>query len=166
MHCKPAWRDLSWTVRRWFRRSKGRPALEDSLLGTMSWDAELELYSGIFTAKGQAIDLTVYPGSADSIGSVLERPRHILSELARYRQAAADHAAAQLLPLKNQAWLDEGQSELTADEFRTRMRLEALVFHSDGSVAFLHHDGDLFCGHCIEVCMDAMDKFQSANICG
>src|SRR5207249_3318350 len=62
-----------------------------------------------------------------------------------------DFAVQKLLPLKNDAWLDEGEVEVTADQFQDRMTLDSITVYPNGSFEFWHHDGDLFWGHSIQV---------------
>lgn len=79
---------------------------------------------------------------------------------------AADYAVDGLLELKNDTWLEDGETELSADEFKAKMVLEAITVEADGDVTFWHHDGGLFWGHSIQVCIDANDKCTSTDIPG
>ncbi len=77
-----------------------------------------------------------------------------------------DYAVAELLPLKNESWLDEDEKPITPEQFRSRMSLESLVFYPDGDVTFYHRDGDLFWGHCIQIGMNNRGDFHDADIPG
>jgi uncharacterized protein (TIGR03067 family) len=136
------------------KQPSGTPPIHDDFLGMLTWDDNLQRYSGKFTDDVGTIDIAINPLSLERASEMLERCRGVLSQLNRYRDAAADYAAKQLLSLKNEVWLDEDEAELTPNEFRQRMRLEAITFDSGGSVTFYHNDGDLFWGHCIQIGMD------------
>jgi hypothetical protein len=71
-----------------------------------------------------------------------------------------------LLPLKNDTWLQKGESPLTEADFLKRMRLQSIWFGEDGSFEFWHNDGDLFWGHSIEVRGNLKDGLTEADIPG
>ena len=77
-----------------------------------------------------------------------------------------EFAVAQLLELKNESWLDEGEPRVSAEQFLDRMRLESITTSIDGSFAFWHDDGDLFWGHAIEVSGNLRDGPTRADIPG
>ena len=91
---------------------------------------------------------------------------HPYRELTSWRARIEDFAIGELLPLKNESWREEGEPEGTPDEFRSRMSLESIAFHPDGVFEFLHHDGDLFQGHSIQVSGNVEDRPTDADIPG
>ena len=72
----------------------------------------------------------------------------------------------ELLPLKNENWLDEGEAELSADQFKSRMTLESVTVEPGGSFDFWHNDGDLFCGHSIQISGSLSEGPTRADIPG
>jgi hypothetical protein len=100
------------------------------------------------------------------IATAVNRARQVLGEFERHASGAREYAVQELLDLKNESWLDEDEEPVTPDQFKSRMELEGLVFSPDGEVNFYHRDGDLFCGHCIQISMDGADHFVDAAIPG
>ena len=72
----------------------------------------------------------------------------------------------ELLPLKNENWLDEDEAELSPDEFKDRMTLESITVYPSGSFDFWHNDGDLFWGHSIQISGNLSDGPKHADIPG
>ena len=52
-----------------------------------------------------------------------------------------------LLPLKNEQWLDEGEKPITRAKFRESLKIFAIEIASSGAYECIFQDGDLFCGH-------------------
>jgi hypothetical protein len=71
-----------------------------------------------------------------------------------------------LLNLKNDNWLDDGEDEVTAEQFIEAMRLESIAVYPDGSFVFWHQDGDLFWGHSIQICGSLSEGLTDADIPG
>lgn len=71
-----------------------------------------------------------------------------------------------LLVLKNDAWLDEEEAELSKKEFEQRVRLSGLAFYADGSAAIYCDDDDLFLGHTIKILVDKQGNYRTAHLAG
>ncbi len=56
-----------------------------------------------------------------------------------------------LLPLKNDAWLQEHEVEYSETRFLDCVTLRSIDFDESGRITFWHGDGALFGGHDIEV---------------
>lgn len=148
------------------RQPSGTPPLVDDLLGTLEWDDNLNWYRGHLKILQFSFDLSLRPDQGTDASNALSRAKQIVRNFDGYRQLAANFAVAGLLDLKNDIWLHEGENEISAGEFIAKMTLEAITVECDGDVAFWHHDGDLFWGHSIQVCIDANDKCTSTDIPG
>ncbi len=83
-----------------------------------------------------------------------------------WKKRIDQYAVRELLDLKNGTWLEEGEAELTADQFIARMKLESIMISSDGKFEFWHDDGDLFWGHAIQVSGNVKDGPTQADIPG
>jgi len=102
----------------------------------------------------------------DKVELILNRASSIVQHLKHYAKKAEEYAAKELLELKNEAWLDEGETFITDEEFQNRMRLEGLAFSSNGEVEFYYDEEEIFWGHGILVKMDKDNCFIYANIFG
>ncbi|MCE2924930.1 MAG: DUF2262 domain-containing protein, partial [Phycisphaeraceae bacterium] len=75
-----------------------------------------------------------------------------------------DRAVKDMLPLKLDDWLEEGEKPVTAAQFLRRIKPASCAFHTDGDWDLSFNDGELFFGHDItvranrtgvrEVCLD------------
>lgn len=98
--------------------------------------------------------------------AVLEAATRLFSEQARWHHRVREYAVEQLLPLKNDTWLDEDEEAMSADEFLSKMSLESICVDESGDLTFWHNDGDLFWGHAIEIRGDLSDGLTDADIPG
>jgi hypothetical protein len=83
-----------------------------------------------------------------------------------WNQRIRDFAVQELLSLKNGDWLGEDEVEITADQFKDRMKLEAITVYPDSSFVFWHDDGNLFWGHCIQISGSLSEGPTDADIPG
>lgn len=148
------------------KQPSGTPPIVDDLLGTLQWDDNLNWYRGEVRVANASFDLSLDPVEETDASGALSRAKQIVEDFERFRKMAADYAVDGLLQLKNDTWLDEAEQQITADEFRARMKLEAISVEADDGVTFWHHDGDLFWGHSIQVCIDASDNCTGTDIPG
>lgn len=148
------------------RQPSGTPPLVDDLLGTLEWDDNLNWYSGEVRLANASFNISLNPDAGTDASRALARARQIVEDFERYRQLAADYAVDGLLGLKNETWLDESDDEESPETFKAKMTLQAITVEAEGDVTFWHHDGDLFWGHSIQVCMDAGDNCTGTDIPG
>ena len=124
---------------------------EDIVFGTLTLDRRLDWYTANALWNGTSIKVRFSPGISDGLEAALQTGHALWQAQSAWDQRVRDFAVAKLLPLKNDVWLDEDEAELSADDFRSRMTLQAITAHADGSFEFWHHDGDLFDGHAIYI---------------
>ena len=123
--------------------------LEDPLLGTFTLDRRVDWFSGPVVWAGESIILNLSE-SAD-VQDALKTAHALWQNPSEWNRRVRNFAVAELLPLKNDFWLDEGEFELTPEEFKERMTLESITVNADGTFDFWHDDGDLFLGHSIQI---------------
>jgi hypothetical protein len=124
---------------------------EDPLLGTFTLDRQVDWFTGQVVWAGETVSLNL-SGSADADAREALKTAHALwQNQNEWNRQVQNFAVEELLPLKNDSWLDEGEAELTLDEFNDRMKLESITVNADGSFDFWHNDGDLFWGHSIQI---------------
>ena len=88
------------------------------------------------------------------------------ADQAGWKRKVDEFAVAELLPLKNRSWLDDGEAELTPKQFKSRMKLMSVSVAEDGRFEFWHNDGDLFWGHSIQLCGTLKEGLNAADIPG
>ncbi|MEE1672479.1 DUF2262 domain-containing protein [Agarivorans aestuarii] len=87
-------------------------------------------------------------------------------DASRWSKKITKYAVSELLELKNDIWLMEGQQELTAKNFVDSMQLESIAVYPDGEFEFWHNDGGLFWGHSILISGSLSDGPNDADIPG
>ncbi len=125
--------------------------INDPVLGEFTLDRSISWFSGEATWAGAPVELHLSAGEPAGAEACLEVARALWDAQPAWTARITDHAAAELLEIKNGSWLDEGESPITPEEFKERMVLESVTVEADGSFEFSYDDGDLFWGHAIDV---------------
>ncbi|MFN6460867.1 MAG: DUF2262 domain-containing protein [Nostoc sp. DedVER02] len=141
------------------------PDIKDEILGYLRYNSELDWYESQLFFYETQLSISLSIDDNDNVESALNRASSVIPELKDYAKRAKEYAVEQLLNLKNETWLDEGEA-LTSEKFKSRMTLEALVFCPEGKVEFYYNDGNLFFGHYILIKMDKYNYFVDASIHG
>lgn len=136
----------------------------DPLLGTFTLDRQVDWFAAKVVWAGQLISLSLAE-SADA-QKALEVAHTLWANQGDWNRRVARFAVEKLLPLKNDAWLNEGEAELTAKDFEDKMTLESITVNADGSFEFWHNDGDMFWGHSIQIDGSLAEGPTHADITG
>lgn len=139
---------------------------QDYQFGQFTLDRGINWYTTETEWSGELISLQLTPDQSGTIDSALEIARTLWKSQQQWAKRIEDYAVQELLPIKNQSWLDDGEAELTADDFKVRMALESITVEPDGSFDFWHDDGDLFCGHSISISGNLSEGPTRADIPG
>ena len=127
-----------------------RVTFSDSILGTFTFDRRLNWFAGRAVWNGHPVDLQL-PTKESQVQATLRAAHALWGSQGMWNKRVRDYAVQALLPLKNEHWLEENEAEVTAEQFKERMTLESLTVYPGGSFEFWHNDGDLFCGHSIQI---------------
>jgi len=139
---------------------------QDHQFGQFTLDRRVNWYTAETEWNGERVSLNLTLDDSGTIEAALKVARTLWKNQKRWAKRIEDFAVQELLPLKNESWLDEGEVELSADDFKTRMTLESLTVEPDGSFDFWHNDGDLFCGHSIQISGNLSEGLTRADIPG
>ena len=90
----------------------------------------------------------------------------LYNDQTNWNNKIVDYATSELLPLKNDSWLEEDEAEITEEQFKERMELESITVCKDGSFEFWHSDGELFWGHSIVIYGNIVDGPDDSDISG
>lgn len=136
------------------------------VFGKMEYQRAFGWYVGRAEWNGKNIDVSLSCSNADDPIGVLDAASRLFREQEEWVRRVNDYAVEQLLPLKNDSWLDEGEAELTKEQFLAKMKLESISVEEAGSFTFWHDDGDLFFGHSIQISGDFENGLTDADTPG
>jgi hypothetical protein len=139
---------------------------DDSVLGTFTLDRSVDWFTSETTWLGTPVRLSLSATEPAEIESALKTAHALWNEQETWQQRIRDYAVKEMLSMKNDTWLGEDEVEVTADQFKARMTLEAVTIYPDGSFEFWHDDGDLFWGHSIQVAGGIAGGLNDAGIHG
>jgi hypothetical protein len=139
---------------------------EDTKLGVFTLDRRIGWFETEVFWEASKIKLHLKPSIGGDVRECLTTAHALWDLQSVWRKRVTDLAIAELLDLKNEAWLQEDESLLTAEIFRTTMQLESISTSPDGSFDFWYSDGGLFEGHAIRVAGNLSEGPVSADIEG
>ncbi len=140
--------------------------LADPILGQLEYDRKYECFSGRAEWCGQVVEISLSCDRPEKPATVLEAASRLFADQSDWHHRVKQYAVEQLLPLKNRAWLDEREVELSEDEFLSRMTLQSIDLNESGEFTFWHDDGDLFWGHAIQISGSFSEGLTIADIPG
>ena len=138
----------------------------DPQFGVFKLDRRVDLYEAVSDWDGHPVHLFIRAAGSESSIKALGVARSLWMAQAQWQERITGCAIEKLLGLKNEHWLADGESPVTAQEFAKRMTVGEISVAADGSFAFFHGDGDLFWGHCITVRGNLTDGPKDADIAG
>lgn len=100
---------------------------------------------------GQKISLFLSVTRSSELEVALNVARTLWQDQEGWGQRVLDYAVQELLPKKNEDWLEEGEDKFTAEEFAACLALDAVSINPDGSFDFWYQDGQLFSGRYIQI---------------
>lgn len=122
---------------------------EDPKLGTFTLDRRLDRFNGEVVWNGQRVRLGL--GESAAVADRIETARRLLRAQKTWKKRIEARAVQELLPIKNDNWLGDDETEFTPAQFISAMRLEAITISEGGHFEFWYDDGKLFWGHTISV---------------
>lgn len=132
--------------------------------GDLVLDRSMSWFEGETQWNGVTIRVT-FPEEKDRVpDDALKTAESLWSDQAGWKKRIDEYVVKELLELKNDTWLDEGESELTAAQFIATMELTSISISYDGEFEFWFDDGNLFWGHSIMVSGNLQEGLTDAGI--
>jgi len=72
----------------------------------------------------------------------------------------------EMLVLKNESWLEDGENELSKEELLREIKLYGINTYEDGSAELYYKANDLFWGHEIQTSVHNEQNYESSTIVG
>lgn len=150
----------------WVIRLQEPVTVDDDLFGTFTLDRRSKSYTAQTTWRGMPVALSLDAEELEDVRNALKTANKLWQSQDEWDERIRQFAVRELLQLKNDTWLDEGEAKVTPDQFADRMALESVAIYRDGSFEFWHDDGDLFWGHSIMIDGTIADGPTHADIPG
>ncbi len=138
----------------------------DTLFGIFTLDKRINWLETKAEWCGRTISLYASIENLSGADAAVQTAHELWKKMPEWDRRIKEYAVAHLLELKNDNWLGDNEAEVSAHEFTQRMELTSITVSSDRSFEFMHDDGDLFWGHCIQVCGTLASGPNSAGIPG
>jgi hypothetical protein len=143
----------------------------DTQFGTLTLDRSIESFTTTMPWSGMPAELWLSGTTQEELESALTVARTLWSDEAAWTERVRQRAVKDLLPIKNDNWLDEDDDgndlpPLTPEEFALRMTLQAIGLDASGEFTFWFDDGDLFFGHTIAVSGSLANGLRDASFMG
>jgi len=119
--------------------------------GELTLNRRIDWFEGNADWNGRPIEISFDVSDQSQLPEALKTAEALWDAQVDWKRRVDEYAVHKLLRLKNDSWLDEDESPLTPEQFKSRMRLQSISVHTDGSFDFWHDDGSLFWGHSIQI---------------
>jgi len=142
--------------------------VDDAQLGTFTLDRRVNWYEAQTTWCAVPVRLALSSFRDDEIfpKDTLACAKELWKNQKRWDREVGEYMVKELLGLKNEGWLQEGEASLNADEFLRRVSIETIQINPPGDFDFWYDDGDLFWGHSITVSGSLDEGINDAGIQG
>lgn len=134
--------------------------------GEVTLNHHVHCFEGNVDWNGQPIEISFVVDDRSQLPEALKAAEALWDAQADWKRRVDEFAVHKLLPLKNDSWLEDDEPPLTPDQFKSRMKLQSISVHLDGSFEFWHHDGGLFWGHSIQIVGTLKNGLTEAGIPG
>jgi hypothetical protein len=124
---------------------------EDAEFGKFVLDRRVDWFVAETTWGTATVKLNLAVGGCKNTQQALTQARELWDSRADWSRRILEFAVAKLLKVKNEAWLEDAEAELSKAQFKSRMTLESITVYPEGKFEFWYDDGELFWEHSIMV---------------
>ncbi len=132
--------------------------IENNFFGQLVLNQELDWYE----VSKDGIEFSFANTALEQLNQNFEKTENLLLQLPDIESIMIE----EMLALKNENWLEEGDKELSKEEFQKEIKLYEITTHEDGSVELYYEANDLFWGHEIQTNIDNGQNYKSSTIVG
>ena len=137
---------------------------ESKAAGVFLEDRRVHWYGRDVAWLGRQVAVSMAAGGARQMENMARTVASLLDNAAQWQAEACAYAVSKMLKLHNSAWREEGDPELTADQFVDRLTLVSIHVPRTNYFSMEFDDGDLFWGHRISVDGNLNGTFRDAQI--
>ncbi len=132
-------------------------SIDHPIFGVMPFEADFGWYQGKMPWQGRIVEVSLAVEEGDPAPvAALAHAFWLQQDAWAERIRAA--LLAEMLPLKNEIWLEDAEAPVSETEFLSRILPQGLTFYPSGGFEFFFADGDLFFGHTIIAAYFAEDE--------
>lgn len=139
---------------------------QDEVFGEFTFDRRVDWYCTKTEWGEVPIELNLSLEDDAEVEKALKTAHTLWEQQALWDDQIKEYAVKELLELKNDAWVEDEEEEVSKTEFLSLMTLETVTVYPNGDFEFWHGDGDLFWGHSIKVSCSLSGGITSAGIEG
>jgi hypothetical protein len=136
------------------------------LLGQLTFDRGQNSFQTKLILAGEPIEVAIDADGEAPDPAVLATAERFWNNQADWDHRLREFAAARLIELKNDTWLQEDEEPLTEAEFIKKLTANSMGFDPPDGFTIYYNDGDIFWGHAIEIRGTLSNGPQSADIAG
>jgi len=140
--------------------------MTDPILGRLVLNKSVDWFEGTIEWLGKPVEIAVCKDQHGSPADALRTAKALVERMRDWAAGVDGYALSQLLPLKNDVWLEEEEEPVSRADFLARMQLRSITVRAQGRFEFGHDDGDLFWGHSIQVSGSLEQGLKSAYVAG
>lgn len=140
--------------------------LAHPLFGQLSFNRGHNSFTAKLALAGKPIEVSIDADDEAPDANLLVIAERFWKDQADWDHRLREFAAAQLIELKNDTWLQENEKPLTEVEFINKLTPNSMGFEPPDSFTIYYNDGAIFWGHAIEISGSLSKGPQSANIAG
>jgi hypothetical protein len=145
----------------------GKPVIiKTEVFGELTLNRSINRFEGKAMWNGKAVEISFSTDETQDISAGLKVAEKLWAEQSSWKQRVEDYAVGELLSTKNDFWLDDDETPVTPEQFKSRMTLESISIDRKGGFSFWHDDGDLFYGHSVQVSGSLDEGLTQADIPG
>ena len=139
---------------------------KDEVLGEFTFDRQIDQFTKIIKWLGGEVNLNVDNCEEEELADLFAAANEIIKEKEAWDKKIKEFAASELLDLKNDNWLEEDETEITATQFVEKIKIDSISISPENEFGFYLNDGDIFWGHTIIVSGNLDEGLLDAEIAG
>ncbi len=133
-------------------------SIENDFFGLLKHNKALES----FDVRKDDIDYSFSNTGFDQLQKNINNTFKLIEKLTIIENEMVD----EMLVLKNDSWLEEGDDAISKTQFQKHIKLHSVSIYEDGSVELYYKANDLFWGHDVQTSLDHQYKYESSTLVG
>ena len=139
--------------------------MTSNIFGELIYNEELEQYEGEYFNNEICFDVEFYRIEAGQLDSVVKYAETQIQK--EYYAPMLLKMEEEMVKLKNEHWLETGETPITAEQLREEVSITDIMFENDcSSIIWCVTEGDVFGDHAICIYVDKDGIYKSSGLEG